>query len=138
MRKTCARPFWLIVDRRSGGTEVLGIELASGQEALPVFGFEDEARMFLELGTSSRWQVREMTGVDLTSVLVGPCAGVGRVVLDPLPGPFGKTLLDLASVGKQTFMETYLKDENASPPATGSGRRRRGDAGARKATFKKG
>ncbi len=30
--------------------EVLRTILASGEEALPVFSFEDEARMFLELG----------------------------------------------------------------------------------------
>jgi hypothetical protein len=44
------RPFWLIAKYQTGGMEVLRTILASGEEALPVFSFEDEARMFLELG----------------------------------------------------------------------------------------
>lgn len=137
MKKTHRRPFWLIVRYRSSGTEVLRNTLASGEEALPVFSFEDEARMFLELGTSGRWQVREMAAAELTSVLVSSCAGVGRVVLDPLPGPFGETVMDLASVGRQAFMESYLRNGGTSPFLTGPGRRR-GGMGARRATFEKG
>ena len=71
MRKMCLRPFWLIVKDRTGGMEVLRIILASGEEALPVFSFEDEARMFLELGTSGCWRVRETTTGEVTSVLLG-------------------------------------------------------------------
>lgn len=67
MKKTHRRPFWLIVSRRSGGSEVLRTTVAGSEEALPVFSFEDEARMFLELETSGRWQVREMTAAELTS-----------------------------------------------------------------------
>ena len=49
MRKTYSRPFWLIVKYQPGGMKVLRATLASGKEALPIFGFEHEARMFLEL-----------------------------------------------------------------------------------------
>lgn len=87
MKKTHRRPFWLVVGYRSGG------------EALPVFSFEDEARMFFELGTSGRWQVGKMTEAELASVPASPCAGVGRVVLDPPPGPFGETAMEPAGVG---------------------------------------
>jgi hypothetical protein len=52
VRSTCSRRFWLIVRHRTGGMEVLRIALARGEEVLPVFSFEDEARMFLELGAS--------------------------------------------------------------------------------------
>jgi hypothetical protein len=88
------RPFWLIANYQSGGTEVLRINLASGEEVLPVFSFEDEAGIFLELGASDGWRVRETAAGELTSVLLGPCAGVRRVALDPLPGP------DAALAGK--------------------------------------
>ncbi len=139
MRKTYSTPFWLIVKYRVGGMEVLRTILASGEEALPVFSFEDEASMFLELGTSGCWQVKETTAGELTSILFGPCAGVGRVVLDPLPGPFAERLMDLVSMGRKAFMESYLKDEETSPLATGSGRRRRqGEEIARKATPERG
>jgi hypothetical protein len=137
VRKTHRRTFWLIVNQRSGGSKVLRTTLASGEEALTVFGFEEEARMFLDLGTSGRWRVRDTTAAELTSVLVGPCAGVGRVVLDPLPGPFGETVMDLDSVGRRAFMESYLRNGGISSTFTGP-KRRRGDVGARRATFEKG
>ena len=66
--------------------EVLRATLASCEKALPVFSFEEEARMFLELGALDGWRVREPAVGKLTSVLFGPCAGVRRVALDPLPG----------------------------------------------------
>jgi hypothetical protein len=95
--------------------------------------------MFLELGTSDCWVVRETTAGELTSVLFGLCAGVDRAVLDPLPGSFADPLMDLASMGRQAFMESYLKDEETSPLATGSGhRRRQGDVIARRATLERG
>jgi hypothetical protein len=88
--------------------EVLRINLASGEEALPVFSFEDEARMFLELGASDGWRVRETAAGELTSVLFGPCAGVRRVALDPLPGPDAAALVGLVSMEREAFMKSLL------------------------------
>ncbi len=42
--------WWLIVDRESGLAEVLALKLAGGEEVLAVFGFEEEAELFLWLG----------------------------------------------------------------------------------------
>jgi hypothetical protein len=118
--------------------EVLRINLASGEEALPIFSFEDEARMFLELGASGCWRVRETTAGEITSVLFGLCAGVDQVVLDPLPGLDAEALMDLASMGRETFMESYLKNKESSPLAAGLGRRRRQAALiARRATLER-
>ncbi len=139
MSRTCTRPLWLIVKDRVGGMEVLRTTLASGEEALPVFSFEDVASMFLELGTSGCWRVRETTAGELTSILFGPCVGVGRVVLDPLPGPFARALIDLASMGREAFVESYSKNEETSPLATGSGHgRRKGAVISRRAMLEKG
>lgn len=138
MRKTYSRPLWLIVKYQTRGMEVLRINLASGEEALPIFSFEDEARMFLELGASGCWRVRETTAGEITSVLFGLCAGVDRVVLDPLPGLDAEALMDLASMGRETFMESYLKNKESSPLAAGLGRRRRQAALiARRATLER-
>jgi hypothetical protein len=138
MKNLVPRPFWLIAKYQTGGMEVLRTILASGEEALPVFSFEDEARMFLELGASDGWRVRETAAGELTSVLFGPCAGVRRVALDPLPGPDAAALVDLVSMGRGAFMEAYLKNEETSPLATGPGHRRR-QAGviARRATLER-
>jgi hypothetical protein len=138
VRMAYSRPFWVIVKYRTGGMEVLRATLASGKEALPVFSFEDEARMFLELGTSGCWRVRETTADELTSVLFDLCPGVERVVLDPLPGPFAQALMDLVSMERGAFMESCLKNEEASPSTTGSGhRRRQGDVITRRATLER-
>jgi hypothetical protein len=95
------------VKYRTGGIEPLRIKLASGEEALPVFGFEDEARIFFEFGTSDGWRVRETAAGELISILFGPCAGVRWVALDPLPGP-DAALADLVSMGREAFMESLL------------------------------
>jgi hypothetical protein len=99
----------LIAEYRTGGIEVLRNTLASGEEALPVFSFEDEARMFLEFGAlDAGWRVRVTAAGELVSVLFGPCAGVGWVVLDPLPPPFAESLMDPAGMGRDAFMESHL------------------------------
>ena len=104
MRETDTRLFWLIVSHRTGGMEVLRITLASGGEAVAVFGFEEEARMYLELGVpGDEWRARATTAGELASVLYGPCADVGRVVLDPLPSPFAEAPSDLVSMGREAF-----------------------------------
>jgi hypothetical protein len=109
VRRIYSRRFWLIAEYRTAGMEVLRIALASGEEALPVFSFEDEARMFLQLGTScGDWRVRVTTVGELVSVLFGPCAGVGHVVLDPLPDPFAKALTKLAGMERETFIASHL------------------------------
>ncbi len=100
------RPFWLIAKVEAGRMSVLTTGLARGKKALPVFSFEDEARMFLDLGApSGGWRVRETTAGEVLSVLLGPCAGVGRVLLDPMPGVDGRVSADLVGVARKPFVE---------------------------------
>jgi hypothetical protein len=106
--------------------EVLTTGLPSGEEALPVFSFEDEARMFLELGAfDGDWRVKE-TGVgELISILYCLCTSVDRVVLDPLPGP-AAVLNDLVSMGWETFVEFAGGEECGAPSAPFSSTNRAG------------
>jgi hypothetical protein len=120
VRKSYSRAFWLIVKYRTGGMEVLRIKLASGEETLPVFSFEDEARMFFELGTSDGWRVRQTAAGELISILFGPCAGVRWVALDPLPGPDAAALADLVSMRREAFMASLLNMQRL--PSCESGR----------------
>ena len=123
MRRPYSRPFWLIAKYRTGGMEVLRTILASGREALPVFSFEDEARMFLELGASGGWRVRETTTGELTSVLFSLCANVDRVVLDPVPltGRRSEGLNEVLSIEREAFMGSLLNWQRFRSPATGRG-----------------
>jgi len=95
--------------------KVLTTGLPSGEEALPVFSFEDEAKMFLEFGAFDGWRVGETTAGELTSILFGPCVGVPRVALDPLPGPEAAALACLVSMERETFMGSLLNIQLLPP-----------------------
>lgn len=109
--KLTSKPYWLIVRQDVGRMKVLTIDLPSGEEALPVFSFEDEAKMFLEFGAFDCWRVGETTAGELTSILFGPCVGVPRVALDPLPGPDAAALAGLVSTEREAFVESLLNTQ---------------------------
>ncbi len=107
--------FWLIAKNENGRTEILALDLAAGEEALPVFSHEEEAEMFLGLWevTLEGWQVRESTAGELISVLHGPCAGVERVALDPLPKMVAQRTVRLASLSRERFLDLLLSRERS-------------------------
>lgn len=83
---------------------------------LAVFGFEEEAETFLGLlvdgdDEKKEWQSEQAEAGELVSVLVGPCAEVEGVALDPLPLPLGRAMLPLVSVHRGTFLG-YLVEED--------------------------
>lgn len=105
MRRTYSKPFWLIARYGTGGMEALRTNLVAGKEALPVFSFEDEAKMFLELEAfGGEWRPRKTAAGELISILYCLCVGVDRVVMDPLPAPFAGSN-DLLSMGREAFMD---------------------------------
>ncbi len=86
--KEPGRLHWLIVKHGVSGMDVLTIHLGGSTEALAVFTFEEETRMFLDFrfGASGEgWEARQTWPGELASVLYGPCSAVKRVALDPLP-----------------------------------------------------
>ena len=105
--------YWLIARNENGPLEVLATGEASGEGALPVFSHEEEAEMFLRLGpvVFDGWQVRESTAGELISVLYGPCAGVERVALDPLPEMVVGRTVGLVSLSRERFVELVLSRE---------------------------
>ena len=95
--------------------DVLTSRLASGEEALQVFSFEEEARMFLELGAlGGDWRVRVTSPGELISVLFCLCASVKWVALDPLPHPDGAALNHLMSMEREAFMEFLLASKDTA------------------------
>lgn len=90
--------------------EVLTADLDGLGEALPVFGFEQEATIFLRLGTlGAGWRVRETSTGELLSFLYGPCGGVERVALDPLPQMFDGAVVYFVCVNRKDFVRTLLE-----------------------------
>ena len=101
--------FWLIAKVEAGRVRVLTTECARGETALPVFSFEDEARMFRRLAVPyDGWRVRETTGGELVSLLLGLCSGVSQVLLDPLPALNGRLPVNPFGMRRQPFVEFLL------------------------------
>lgn len=91
---------------------VFTIRLDGKEEALPVFSYEEEARTFLRDGTlESDWEIRETGAGELVSILLGLCANIRRVVLDPANEGDAKTLANLVSLGPGSFIGHLLSGE---------------------------
>ena len=104
---------WLISEHKNGRMEVLTIE-TGGEETLPLFTLEEEAETFLRLQAPARegLRARETTRGELASLLYGRCAGVRRVLLDPLPSQVGgETMTKLVSLGWEEFVRDFLMVE---------------------------
>ena len=101
--------YWLVARNENGRLEVL----TTGEEALPVFSHEEEAEMFLRLRRVGfdGWQARESTAGELISVLYGPCAGVKRVALDPLPEMIAERTVGFVSLSRERFVDLVLSRE---------------------------
>jgi hypothetical protein len=71
------------------GLEVFVLQMGKGQ-VLPVFtaGWTARGYLFAE-APGGGWYVRACIPGQLISLLVGPCAGVEWIALDPRPGPSG-------------------------------------------------
>jgi hypothetical protein len=109
------RPLWIITSYQNDRRELLTIDLGVEGCFLAVFSFEEEAEAFLGLfveGEEKRkvWQSEQKKAGELVSVLLGPCADVERVALDPLPLPLGRGMLPLVSLDRDTFLQ-YLSEE---------------------------
>ncbi len=95
---------------------VFTLRFGGNGEILPVFSFEEEAEAFLMLGeTGMDWQARETTVGELISLLYGPCAGVKRVALDPLPVVGGEMVFDLAGWGRRDFLRGFVGAVEMTP-----------------------
>ena len=110
-RMLAGRAWWLIV--REGGDLLEPLCVYAGVErVLPVFSFEEEAKLFLQLGSyEAHWRARKSCVVDLVWVLRGPCADVKSVALDPLPEMLEDGTLALVGVRRKRFLEYILARE---------------------------
>lgn len=85
------RSLFLIARQDAEDADVLVLRLPDGQTALPIFGLEEEAGMFLWLETAAEgWHVVEISEAKLVALLRGSCAGVRRIVRPFAAGGTGK------------------------------------------------
>lgn len=105
-------PYWLLVRYEGSHASVLTIELEGGQKALPVFSHKDEADSFLlessEVSEDEGWRVRASGNGELVSMLYGPCQGVKRIILDPMPKLSTEEAAELTGVSRQCFVERLI------------------------------
>jgi hypothetical protein len=107
-KKAARRSFWLIATRAHGKMEVFTID-AGGETVLPIFSFKEEGELFLRHeATEANWWPRETTTGELVSLLLGLCARVDKVALDPLPGLWGREIVGLVSTGRRYFLRHLL------------------------------
>lgn len=111
-RRSPGRPaaYWLIVKSEAKQEKMLTVGLDGREEALPIFCFEEEARMFLSLETSEAgWKLARITAGKLASILLGSCASVGFVALDPLPELVRRRMVGLVSLRKERFLDNLTE-----------------------------
>lgn len=114
-------PHWLIASHEENTMnkmEMFTLKLPDGEEALPVFGGEGQARAFVEIGGfEGDWRVRNTGAGGLVSILFGPCAHVERVAQDPPPEVVSETGdIEPAGVGREDFMARLLGEGDLRAP----------------------
>src|SRR3954469_9816609 len=112
-RSLARRPLWTIMGYQNNRINVLTIDPDSDGGFLAVFSFKEEAEAFLSLledDQKSDWQSRETSAGELVSILLGPCAGVRRVALDPLPLSCCGETLPLVSVNRERFVQELMEE----------------------------
>ncbi len=100
--------WWLIVKDGNRPLEPLTVG-CNGRQTLPLFSFEEEAEMYLQLeGLGSHWRARITGCGELVSVFYGACTSVRRVALDPLPEMVADGTIGLASLDRSRFVDQLL------------------------------
>jgi len=119
-RRAGTQRYWVIAKDAEDGfgkPDLLTVDLDGAGEALPVFSFEEEAEMFLWLQTTEDGrEVRETTPGQLVSILYGPCADVGRVMLDPLPEIGARMQISLLGLDRNDFVESVMGARSLDTP----------------------
>jgi hypothetical protein len=119
-RRTGTQRYWVIakdVKDGFGRPDLLTVDLDGTGQALPIFSFEEEAEMFLCLQTTEDGrEVRETTPGQLVSILYGPCADVGRVILDPLPEIGACMQISLLGMDRTDFVESVMGARSLDTP----------------------
>ena len=119
-RRAGTQRYWVIAKDAKDGfdrPDLLTVDLDGTGQALPLFSFEEEAEMFLWLQTTEEgWEVRQITPGQLVSILYGPCADVGRVMLDPLPEIGARMQISLLGMDRNDFVESVMGARSLDTP----------------------
>jgi hypothetical protein len=110
--------YWLIARHKKGQLDVHTFDLPGGEEVLPIFSRREEAAVFLRIGMwRTGWRPRETTAETLISLLLGPCASVGRVALDPWPEIDTEMMVALVGIRRENFVDLIMGKGKPLDPA---------------------
>jgi hypothetical protein len=113
-RTLTRRPLWSITSYENNRMDALTLSPDPDGGFLAIFSYEEEAEAFLcLLGDDEKkkgWQREQTTAEGLVSVLLGPCANVKGVALDPLPLELSREMLLMVSMSRGLFLQ-YLLEE---------------------------
>ena len=99
------RSYWLVAGDGRPGPGPLVLRLDDGLRVLPVFGFEEEARLF---SRRAGREVRRIESCRLASLLRGPLRDVELLALDPISDASADLLDGAASLTRQRFLGSLL------------------------------
>jgi hypothetical protein len=84
----------------------------SGYEMLPVFGFREEAEMYLQIEMlDDDWQIKKTSAGELLSMLSGSHAGVRSVTIDPYPSALSHEAAKPAGIDPEWFVSRVMRGE---------------------------
>ena len=108
--------YWLIYRRECERTTVLTLDVG-GEDAVPIFSFEEEARLFwIFEAPGAEWHVRETTLEETHGLLLALRTQATIVVLDPLPTILGLETNLLLSLPREDFTRRLHSGRLAASP----------------------
>jgi hypothetical protein len=95
--------FWVACRSPEVLWDPLTVSVPGFGEALAVFCFEEEARLYIGYGDDGLRPCPMGPG-ELVELLLGPWSRFDRITLDPMPGPGTGLMLRLASTRRRDFL----------------------------------
>ena len=96
--------FWVACRRPQALSDPLTVSVPGLGEALALFCFEEEARLYMGYGDDGLRPCPVRPG-ELVELLLGPWSRFDRITLDPMPGRDAGLMLRLASTRRDYFLD---------------------------------
>jgi hypothetical protein len=120
--------FWVAYQSPEALSDPLTVSVPGLGEALAVFCFEEEARLYMGYGDDDLRPCPVGT-VELVDLLLGPWSRFDRITLDPMPGRGTGLMLRLASTRRDNFLDHVVykyglggRAHDGDPPTPRRGR----------------
>jgi hypothetical protein len=100
--------FWVVGQAHRDGLKPLTVGVPGLGEALAVFGFEEEALLYLGLRYWDDLHPRPVYSDELVALLLGTWSRFALIALDPMPEDDAGIMLRLASIRREDFLDFLI------------------------------